>query len=566
MRASREREGDNGNSGARENHRGDPQRWKGQPEVTGCQNDHTTAETRAVVFCWGNSSLVHRYVRFLKYLREKLQCRFLVVTEHVRGRLLFAGYGIDALTLADAFQMSSDEQLSWNPENRDPIYPTEFEEAAGFLGGGTSTFNDAEVNHEYHRLYDWLVRAFAPHWVITWNGGLLCQWALAAVGRHYDLPTFFVERGLFPDTFFVDPQGVNFAASVAGDRWPPASLPAPSDDDLSILQRQLDDYERHGQSVVNAGVSESADKIRSALGIPIDARVCLFPLQIELDTNIRRFSPLFENMADAVVALENALKAVPGVYLIVKPHPENILDQSLVAERLDSRVCLTTDFDLYSLLHLCDAVVTINSTVGLEARSLGKPTVTLGDSIYSGKGFTVDLRSMGDLMDDLRRVFSTIGDSPEGQSFLEAFLVFLFKNRLFSLTKSDSWRSRSSIAGQIIDAGVTGLTRSTSDVRLARLLKENRKLGSWIEQENGETIQKDRKFVLIGTPPEYLEGDVFEKCFRSTCVVSTIQNLIGAILESWVRPFDVALLIDKPSRKRRLALRFLRVRDRVQVL
>lgn len=77
-------------------------------------------------------------------------------------------------------------------------------------------------------------------------------------------------------------------------------------------------------------------------------------------------------------ALREATVANPGMRLVVRYHP------SQQCEFLPQvRVCLSPpDENISALLHAVDVVVTMTSTVGLQAHLLGKPVLTFDDSVF----------------------------------------------------------------------------------------------------------------------------------------------------------------------------------------
>lgn len=73
----------------------------------------------------------------------------------------------------------------------------------------------------------------------------------------------------------------------------------------------------------------------------------------------------------------------------------------------------------------------INSTVGLESLILNKLTFVLGNSIYTGKGFTYDVRS-GEEIISLYREFAHQSDDEKYEKELKfkSFLIYLLCNYL----------------------------------------------------------------------------------------------------------------------------------------
>jgi Capsule polysaccharide biosynthesis protein len=125
---------------------------------------------------------------------------------------------------------------------------------------------------------------------------------------------------------------------------------------------------------------------------PPDRDFIYFPLQVADDYKILRLRP---HCADQEAIVERlAASLPPGVDLVVKEHPMSIGRNPLGMLR---RIAAPPNAHLVdphtSTLELVEravGVVTISSTVGLEALMLGKPVLTLGRPFYSGYGVTMD--------------------------------------------------------------------------------------------------------------------------------------------------------------------------------
>lgn len=121
------------------------------------------------------------------------------------------------------------------------------------------------------------------------------------------------------------------------------------------------------------------------------------PLQLNSDAQIRDHSR-FAHMGEVIeYLLESFARHAPtACRLVIKNHP---LDMGLMnfrriiracSRRLDlsRRVVYLEDGDLNSLVARASGVVTVNSTVGMVALELGRPTQTLSDPIYNLPGLT----------------------------------------------------------------------------------------------------------------------------------------------------------------------------------
>jgi len=115
-----------------------------------------------------------------------------------------------------------------------------------------------------------------------------------------------------------------------------------------------------------------------------------------------------------VKALFNAVNSLPDIQLIVKPHPTE--DEGFYGRILDeaggSRIIVVSKSrDTFDLIAACDAVVTENSTVGLEAMVLNKPLITMNltgrpDTVqYAERGAALGVYSDKEIVPTVKRVF-----------------------------------------------------------------------------------------------------------------------------------------------------------------
>jgi hypothetical protein len=124
-----------------------------------------------------------------------------------------------------------------------------------------------------------------------------------------------------------------------------------------------------------------------------ERRFVYFPLQVADDYKILRLRP---QCADQEAIVERVVRALPpGVDLVVKEHPMSLGRNSVRALRRmasPSNVHLAEPYtSTLELIERASAVVTISSTVGLEAVMLEKPVLTLGRPFYAGYGVTLDV-------------------------------------------------------------------------------------------------------------------------------------------------------------------------------
>lgn len=128
-----------------------------------------------------------------------------------------------------------------------------------------------------------------------------------------------------------------------------------------------------------------------------DKRWFLLPLQLDGDAQIRLHSS-FGDMREVIcTVLQSFQQQAPAdCHLLIKNHPLDTgwvnfgayIRQQMQRLGLQGRVHYVQSGDLALWLPVCAGVVTVNSTVGLQALQAGKPVITLGKALYNLPGLT----------------------------------------------------------------------------------------------------------------------------------------------------------------------------------
>ena len=156
---------------------------------------------------------------------------------------------------------------------------------------------------------------------------------------------------------------------------------------------------------------------RRRLGIDPEARVVL------LATKYR------ERAHAALLALFDAVRSMPGIHLVVRCHPAETPGPYLALARGASGVSVApAGVDLVSSLAVSDLVVTVNSSVALEAMALGVPALALNLPNYLtpfvDAGVMWGAASPGQVALLLRQALS---DDPSRQDFRARQQAFMAK-------------------------------------------------------------------------------------------------------------------------------------------
>ncbi|WP_346666533.1 capsular biosynthesis protein [uncultured Mailhella sp.] len=134
-----------------------------------------------------------------------------------------------------------------------------------------------------------------------------------------------------------------------------------------------------------------------------DAPFFLFPLQLDSDSQVRRYSP-FSGMKEAIawVMTSFARDAPKETHLVIRNHP---LDSGLIrydrfirsfseACGIEKRVIFVESGNGMDMIRKSRAVVLLNSTMGMQALEQGKAVYCVGKSIYAIPGLAQSVEDM----------------------------------------------------------------------------------------------------------------------------------------------------------------------------
>jgi GT2 family glycosyltransferase/glycosyltransferase involved in cell wall biosynthesis len=302
-----------------------------------------------------------------------------------------------------------------------------------------------------------------------WNGLVYPPKALKTICKTKHIPVFCLERGLLPDRLVVDPVGINFGGSLGGKNWE-LLLANQAGREHTTAKNYIAEYRLRKQSIVNHGVYLDKYSLYTRLGIPLSKRIILFPNQIDTDTNIFYYSPYYKTNISVLKELVLATRQLPDAFIIVKSHPEDT-ETSLdgLNELLGRSGIVVTDIALPALIESAYAIVVRNSTVGLEGVLFNKPVIVLGQSAYSGKGFTYDVTGTGEILLKLESFWGKKEPSLLSSENLEQFVLYLLTNYHFELSTSLESQQHNSIfiANQLKTAGLNPCSLTMEDSKKA---------------------------------------------------------------------------------------------------
>ncbi len=230
--------------------------------------------------------------------------------------------------------------------------------------------------------YNWARAYFTAHpdhLALAWNGLTGSRMAYMAGAADAGAPRLYAELAPLPGRITLDPAGVNAEGSV------------PQDPDFYrdwAKGRDLSGWREMGAGLV-ARASRRAD-VGQAGGADLPESPFLFcPLQVPDDSQVTLFAGWCGGMAGFLAALGQAAAALPqGWHLRVKEHPsaKTSLAPLLAPLLAGGRVVLDNGTDSFAQVAASRGVVTLNSSMGLQAFFHDKPVVTLGRAFFNLPG------------------------------------------------------------------------------------------------------------------------------------------------------------------------------------
>lgn len=235
--------------------------------------------------------------------------------------------------------------------------------------------------------YNWARRYFTRHpdrIAVCWNGLTGSRRAYMAGAQDAGAARLFVELAPFPGRATLDPDGVNAQNSLPREGafyrgW--AEGQGGVDDSWRVLGANL-----------TARASRRADVGQAGAEALADAGNFLFvPLQVPNDSQITLFAGWVQSVPGMLSALAEAAQALPeGWHIRIKEHPS--ARTSLAGPLADAlaqangRLVVDNQTDTFEQVRASAGVITINSSVGLQAFFYDRPVIVLGQAFFAIDG------------------------------------------------------------------------------------------------------------------------------------------------------------------------------------
>lgn len=218
------------------------------------------------------------------------------------------------------------------------------------------------------RILFWVLN---PAALVVWNGMGVGRASAIFLARLHKIRVVYLENGCMPNTVAVDAQGINFHNSVPRNADFYRMVPPDHSISRTLVPR----------------AARTPKEASGAANRPLPKRFVFVPFQVYTDTQIVMFSPLLRSMHDLYALLERSvgLLADEELCFVVKEHPSCGQTYGELHER-NPRIVFANDETTENLIRQAECVMTVNSSVGVEAILHHQRVVTLGQAFYNIPG------------------------------------------------------------------------------------------------------------------------------------------------------------------------------------
>ncbi|MGD9709991.1 MAG: hypothetical protein AB7U65_09255 [Halothiobacillaceae bacterium] len=264
-----------------------------------------------------------------------------------------------------------------------------------------------------------------PATVGVWNGQKFFSAIAAQAARHLGIQVLYFENGVLPNTTTVDPKGVNVANSVP--RSPSFYRNYP------LIEKKL------AASPSLVARKPRAGKRLSSTTTALPAKYLLVPFQVDTDTQVVIHSPWIRDMRQFFQEMIQASRLWHDreLHIVFREHPSSshgYADLHKTAQAMP-RIHFINDRPLQEMIEHATAVVTINSTVGIEGLMLGRPVITLGEAFYNIDDLVLHASSSAELV----AAVNQLADFKIDEQLRQGFLAYLRND----YAVSGSWKEAS---------------------------------------------------------------------------------------------------------------------------
>jgi capsular polysaccharide export protein len=241
---------------------------------------------------------------------------------------------------------------------------------------------------------------------IIWNGKKPRHLIAIQIIKLWGIEVRYMENGLLPNRLVFDAQGVNFENSVPRNREFFESYQNPLALPLELIPR----------------VAHHSDKFKEE-SYKLPKSFIFIPFQVDYDSQILLYSPWIENMRTFFNLIESLAHSTDYNF-IIKEHPSSRKDYNDLHQRSRAlkNLSFVNGYSTQELIEKSSAILTINSTVGIESLLFKKRVIVVGNAFYTIDGVTKKATNKRELL----TIIQTLDSWYIEEKLIENFLKYLY--------------------------------------------------------------------------------------------------------------------------------------------
>jgi len=246
--------------------------------------------------------------------------------------------------------------------------------------------------------------------ILIWGGGKFRQRIALQIATVCNVQIYYFENGLLPKTKVLDKKGINYNNSVPRER--------------EFYECYKGDLELPKELVPR--VSKHVEKFNSQKEA-LPKKYIFVPFQVDYDTQIITNSPWIKNMRELFHVIQKiAVKS--DYHFVLKEHPSSSINYPYLYKEVDKihNVSFHNAYLTQELIENSSAVITVNSTVGVESLLFHKKVIVLGEAFYGIDGISLSVKSVDSLID----VINNLDSLEFNVRLVDNFLQYLYYDYL----------------------------------------------------------------------------------------------------------------------------------------
>jgi len=229
--------------------------------------------------------------------------------------------------------------------------------------------------------YKKMIEKYNPKLIGIWNGIKYPQFII----NEFEVKKIYFENGFLPDTTQADCKGVNALNSVPREKE---------------FYEKLEYYKK---PLPQKLIPRPPVKKLEGKEIDLNRNYVFIPLQVNYDSQIIYFSSWIKSMKQFFEMI-NSIADEFDFDFVFKSHPsDRVTNYKNLIKKAKNNVLFATN-PTHELIKNAKAIITINSSVGIESLLFNKKVITLGKAFYNIQGIVKHAKNKEELIKTLKNL------------------------------------------------------------------------------------------------------------------------------------------------------------------